>query len=144
VKRILFVAMTESVHVARWISQLQDPAMGHPCVPFGFAFDDASASARTYTLVGGRQQKRGSWWALHAFLFQREEGRRTFALLEAIPEAFCNKYLSSSGANRHADGGTGRGVGGHCAEAMGLVISEFRTENARVLVSVRGQPSKGQ
>jgi hypothetical protein len=56
VKRILFVAMMESVHVARWISPLQDPARGHPCVSFVFAFDDAGASARSYTLLGGQQQ----------------------------------------------------------------------------------------
>src|ERR1039458_1816823 len=69
--------MTESAHVARWISLLQD----QPWDIHVFAFDDAGASARTYALLGWTATEPGSWWALHAFLFQREEGRRTFALL---------------------------------------------------------------
>jgi len=119
--------MTESVQVARWISQLQD----QPWDIHSVCLRRCGRLGANLCPPGWTATEPGSWWALHAFLFQREEGRRNFALLGAIHERFAISIYRAA-------------AGGHCAEAMGLVISEFRTENARVLVSVRGQPSKGQ
>lgn len=62
-KRILFVAMTESVHVARWISQLQD----QPWDIRSVYLRRCGRLGANLCLLGWTATEPGSWW--HCALF---------------------------------------------------------------------------
>ena len=116
-KGIPFVAVTESVHVARWISRLRDQS--RPC----FVFDDGASPRESMPSTGGQQQNPEVGGL---FCPRREEGAGPLPYSEAIHRRFARSIYRAAARAAKANGGTGRGTIWHCpwpAAAMAGVVS---------------------